>query len=54
MQVKFFNVVWRTLSERKPEEKRRNKSWALIKWLIQIAAVIYKVLKYFFDESGSS
>lgn len=46
----IFNVVWQTFKERKPEEKNRSKTWALIKLLIKIGVVVWKMLKFFFDE----
>lgn len=48
----IFNVVWQSHKERKPEEKYRSKTWALIKLLMKIGVVVWKILKFFFDEGG--
>lgn len=50
----IFNVVWQSLKERKPEEKSRSKTWVLIKWLIKIGVLVWKMLKFFFDEGDSA
>tara|TARA_R100000027_G_scaffold57615_1_gene47309 strand:- start:1642 stop:1812 length:171 start_codon:yes stop_codon:yes gene_type:complete len=54
MQIDFFNVVWQSLKERKPEKKDRSKTWTLLKWLIRVSVFVWKILKYFFDEGDPS
>lgn len=50
----IFNVVWQSLKERKPEEKNRSKTWALIKLLMKVGVVVWKILKFFFNEGDSA
>ena len=54
MNLDFFNVVWQTLRERKPEKKDRSKAWSLLKFLLRISVLAWKILKFFFDEGDSS
>ena len=53
MKVNVFNVIWQTLKEYKPTDKKNRINWALIRWLIKLALCAYKILKFFFDERGA-
>jgi hypothetical protein len=46
----IFNAVWQSFKDQRPEEKNSSKTWTLIKLLIRIGVVVWKILKFFFDE----
>lgn len=50
----IFNVVWQSFKKRKPEEKNFRKKWTLIKWLLRIGVVFWKILKFLFDEGDAA
>lgn len=54
MKIGFFNVVWQSLKERKPEEKNQGKAWALLKFVLRVSVFVLNVLKFFFDEGDSA
>lgn len=49
----IFNVVWQSLKELKQEKRNQSKTWILIKFLIKISIVVWRILKFFFDEGDS-
>lgn len=54
MKIDFFNVVWQSLKERKSKKKDRSKTWTLIKWLLRVCVVVWKILKFFFNDGDPS
>ena len=52
--MKFFNAVWQSLKERKPEKKSYGKTWTLLKCLLRVCVFVWKILKFFFDEGASA
>lgn len=49
MISKIFDVVWQTISERSDKEKKRHV-WTAVKWVLRIAVLVWKVLKFFFHD----
>lgn len=49
MKVNFFNAVRQTISEQREDEKKR-QAWIVIKWVIRIAILVWKVLRFFIHE----
>lgn len=54
MKIDFFNVVWQTLKKGKPEKKDRSKTWILLKLLLRASVLVWKILKFFFDDGDSA
>lgn len=54
MLEKHFNVVWQTLRDHSPGKKKARPGWGLIKLLISVCTLIWKILRFFFSEGGSS
>jgi len=54
MDVNPINAVWQTLKCSKPKTRERNKFWGVIKILIRLSIIIWKLLKLFSDDGDDS
>ena len=54
MRSNRFNVVWQTLKDRSPKERKARPGWTLIKLLIKCSVLIWKILKVFSGEGDGS